>query len=234
VLVVWNRYGHYHNAASVHERAGGLVLVAENGYLGQDENGVQMYALAVHGHNGAGWWPEGDGSRFASLGVEVKPWRESGEHIYVRGQRGIGSPEMASPALWHDRAAKSLHSLTRRRVLVKTHPGKPAVDAGQVEELKADLSGAHACVIWSSTVGVRALVEGVPVFYSAPHWICEGAARSGFVDIESPLMDDAARLRALERMAWAQWSVKELSSGEPFKLLAECEFKQRGKEEMVA
>lgn len=233
VLVVWNRYGENHQLASSVERQGGIVIVAENGYLGLDPAGVQMYALAVHGHNGSGWWPAGSG-RFERLGVDVKPWRAAGEHLYLRGQRGIGSPEMASPANWHFRTAEALKRRTARRLIVRAHPGKPAVDPGQVAALVADLAGAHACLIWSSAAGVRALVEGIPVFYSAPHWICAGAARQGLEQLEAPLLDDEARARSLERMAWAQWSVAEIATGEPFAQLLECNFKQRGPEELAA
>lgn len=232
LLIVWNRYGSYHQAALAHERAGGLVLVAENGYLGRDRQGVQMYALACHGHNGSGWWPEGDGSRFAALGVEPRPWRAGGGYLYVRGQRGIGSPEMASPPAWHRGMAERL-TRSGHVVICEDHPGVPANDPGEVERLHERLAGASACVIWSSAMGVRALVEGVPVFYCAPHWICSGAARRGTELLDEPIKDDAARLRALERMAWAQWSIAELQSGEPFKRLVECEFRQRGAEEAV-
>jgi hypothetical protein len=234
LLVIWNRYGHYDQVASAHERAGGIVLVAENGYIGQDKDGVQLYALAVHGHNGSGWWPEGDGARWEELGVEIKPWRAEGEHLYVRGQRGIGTSLMASPPQWHHALGKVLRRTSKRKVVVVDHPGKPACQPGQVAVLQRDMDGAHACLIWSSAVGVRALVEGVPAFYSAPHWVCAGAALRGLERLEDPLMDDEVRLRALERMAWAQWTVAELASGEPFKRLVECDFRQRGSEEAVA
>lgn len=233
VLVIWNRYGQFEQAANAHERAGGLVLVAENGYLGRDPNGVQMYALACHGHNGSGWWPEGDGSRFAALGLEPKRWREGGEYYYIRGQRGIGTKAMASPPQWHRNLGERLKR-EGRSVEVVDHPGVPANDPAETVRIQTALERARACLIWSSALGVRALVEGVPVFYSAPHWICEGAAKRGAAELDNPLRDDEARLRALERMAWAQWSIAELSTGEPFRLLAECNFKQRGPEEAVA
>jgi hypothetical protein len=221
ILVLWNRYGAGEAAADRWERAGGTVLVAENGYLGHDEHGVQMYALARHGHNGSGSWPVGGPERFARLRVEPRPWRAQGRHIYVRGQRGIGAKSMASPPGWHKTIAAQLKRLTQRPVIVREHPGQPANAIGC--QIAHELAGAHACVIWSSAAGVRALVEGVPVFYHAPHWICAGAAKRGLSELESPLMDDAARLRALERMAWAQWSIAEIASGEPFARLLELQ-----------
>lgn len=233
VLVLWNRYGERNSIANRFERDGGLVLIAENGYIGSDSEGRQRYALACHGHNGSGWWPEIP-ERFEQLMIEPKPWRESGDFIYVRDQRGIGSPSMASPPDFLRDMVELLQRRTKMRVKGVPHPGKPAGDPSQYAGLIAALAGAHACVIWSSATGVRALVEGIPVFYIAPHWICEGAANRGVDEIMSPLLDDAARLRALQRMAAAQWTVEELESGEPFARLIECNAAQRGAEKVAA
>lgn len=216
VLVIWNRYGQFEDAAGRFEKQGGTVLIAENGYLGADRDGIQHYALAVHQHNGAGRWPQGDGSRFAALGIEPQPWRTGGQKLVIRGQRGIGSRLMASPPNWHDLTARKLRGRTKRQIEIRPHPGGKAVTDRSHEQYLAD---AHALVIWSSSVGVKALVMGVPVFYDAPHWICEDAAKRGTGELESPLRDDELRLAALERMAWAQWSVAELASGEPFDFL---------------
>lgn len=218
VLVTWNRY---HTEADDWERGGGTVLVSENGYIGHDADGIQYYALAVSGHNGSGKWPRGDSSRFDALGLDVKPWREHGTHIVIRGQRGIGDSKMASPPHWHVTASRDLMRLSARIQVIQEHPGKPACDAGVAARIIDSLAGAHAMCIWSSAAGVRALVEGVPVFYAAPHWICEGAAVRGVGNVEKPVMDDAARAEALESMAWAQWTVAELATGEPFVRLRE-------------
>jgi hypothetical protein len=220
VLVVWNKYGQFEQIAKQFERGGGLVLIAENGYLGQDRDGLQHYALAIDQHNGGGRWPQGDGSRFAALGLEPQPWRTGGQKLVIRGQRGIGSQLMASPPDWHGLAARALRSRTKRPIEIRPHPGSKAVTDKSHEQYLAD---AHALLIWSSSVGVKSLVMGVPVFYAAPHWICEGAARRGLDALEQPLRDDALRLAALERMAWAQWSVAELATGEPFVRLVELD-----------
>ena len=221
VLVIWNRYSDREHTADAWEKKGGTVLVAENGYVGADAQGRQYYALAKHGHAGSGTWPVGDGSRWAQLGIDLKPWRAEGAHVVVFGQRGIGSRTMASPPEWHTHAEARLRKITKRAVRVRPHPGKPANDVEVIKDTQAQLAGAHAAVIWSSANGVRALIEGIPVFHDAPRWICESAAVRGIEKVEEPKMDDAARLGALERMAWAQWTVDEIASGEPFaRLLA--------------
>lgn len=219
LLIIWNRYGEFEHKADAWERKGGTVLVCENGYAGADAGGRQYYAISVHGHNGSGWYPDGDGTRFDALGLTVYPWKDGGECIVVRGQRGIGSRTMASPVRWHNNAAAKLSNAQRLPVRMIEHPGRHTAHPPPSEYL----SDAAACVIWASSVGVTALLMGVPVFYDAPYWICQPAARrlSDSPDLGNPLRDDALRRYALERMAWAQWSVDEIESGEPFVRLTE-------------
>jgi hypothetical protein len=78
--------------------------------------------------------------------------------------------------------------------------------------LSADLVGAWALVTHSSNAAVEALLEGVPVFCTAP---C-AAYRMGRPDvaaIEAPALPDDR-----EQWAWnlarAQWTLAEMKSGE--------------------
>lgn len=215
-LIIWNRYGSNGAMADAWERRGGTVLVAENGYLGKDANNHQLYALSIHGHNGSGFWPSGDADRFAALNIELQPWVKRAGFSLVCGQRGIGSPQMASPPDWHKGAEARLKK-QGNPIRTRTHPGNHA----PIVPLESDLAGARDCVIWSSSSGVKALTLGIPVRYDAPHWICASAATR----LEEPLLyDDEKRLLAMQRMAWAQWTIAELESGEPFvRLLALAE-----------
>lgn len=211
LLIIWNRKaGIEDNAATLWEQRGGSVIVMENGYLARTEK--TMYAVSVHGHNGSGWFPFGTEDRFSKLGFEVKPWRHAtGGHWLVCGQRGIGSPTMASPPQWAEKTCRALRHVPTR---LRQHPGNHAPKTPLLD----DLANAHCCVIWSSGSGVRALVEGVPVYYDAPHWICSGAATrlADALVAYTPTVHELARQVALHRMAHGQWSVDEIASGEPF------------------
>lgn len=232
VLVIWNRYGTYHDIATRFERGGGLVIVAENGFVGKDENGLQYYSLALDGQNGSGRWYVGLENRFDLLGIEVKPWREPVPtgHLVIRGQRGIGRPGVASPPDWHNAVARGLR--THRKIIVVEHPG-----VGSVTDTKHEhyLDGAHALIIWSSAVGVKALIAGVPVFCHSPYWVCKVGAARCEMEHELFLTDDIAnarRFNALHHMAWAQWSLAEIETGEPFDLL--YKYDQDQKQEAIA
>jgi hypothetical protein len=216
LLVLWNLHIDTEPAARVWEEQGGTVIICENGYIGADEQGRQLYAVSVHGHNGAGWYPVGQEDRFAPLGLTVQPWQtnESG-HILVCAQRGIGSREMASPPNWHAKAAGLLRKASGREVRVRLHPGNKGPAPG-APTLSDDLRGAWSCVIWSSSSGVKALLAGIPVFYDAPHWICSTGAVGFDGRAVSPKRDDASRIDALRQMAWGQWRVAEIEMGLPF------------------
>lgn len=226
VLVIWNRYGDYADCADACERAGGAVLVCENGYLGADRRGRQNYAIALHGHNGSGTWPgiglprpAGYSARWQLLELRRANWRKGGSHILVCDQRSIGSPRMASPAGWARAAALELARHTDRPIRVRPHPASSAVRDGlvSVAPLADDLRDAWAVVVWSSNCASHALLAGIPVFASAPHIVTEPAVNRGLERIERPLL--GGRAEAFARLAWAQWSIEEITAGLPFRYL---------------
>lgn len=212
-LVIWNRYGHWHDMASQVQQKGGSVIVAENAYLGVDRADRRRYALANGGHNGSGAWPMGGPERWDELGIQLKPWRTEGEHVLVAPNRSFGMPGFIMPPNWHENVLQRLRMATDRPIRVRPHPGNGPPKKPLIE----DLVGAWAVVIWSSSVGCEALVEGIPVICEAPWWIAKGAALKSIKDLETKDLPD--RLPALRRLAWAQWTVEEIERGEPFQHL---------------
>lgn len=213
VLAVWNL--HFPLARQAHEafKAAGLpTLVFEEGYT-RRLYPEPHFAVAVNGHNGAGWWPSGDGSRWDHLGIPLKPWTRNGEHILVCAARGMGSPEMAEPRGWADEVCRRLCKLTDHPVSLRRHPGKSYRD----RPLGLDLAGAWAVVVWGSNCATHALAEGIPVFLEGPAHVLAGACQRGLENIDRPAYPD--RLPAFQRMAWAQWSMEEIRRGEAFRHL---------------
>lgn len=218
IAVFWNLYRHdTERIASSLRGRGCRVLVAENGYAGHDRNGHRLYALAADGHNGSGRWYVGPTDRLSVANV-TRPmgWRKTDRHapFLVCGQRGIGSSVMASPEGWHHRVA---HELSGAGVpfLLRPHPGTNEAERGSLDDA---ILRSRGVIVWSSACGVRALLLGVPVWFAAPHWVCEAGARryTGPSSLAEPLMDDAARDEALRAMSWAQWTLEEIGSGEAF------------------
>lgn len=239
VLLIWNRYAEVEQIADRFEKAGGTVLVAENGYLGAGGGtpkfevaaGPQAghyYALARRGHNGSGSWPQGGPERFERLGVELKPmrsWTADG-HILVCPNRVFGMRGFVMPGHWGEATAETLRRRTGRKVILRPHPG----NGEPRRPLTEDLKGAYACVIWASSAGVHALVEGVPVVCCAPWWICKGAADAA---LDSPGFNSqqywaVMREAALHGLAWAQWTIEEIASGVPFRHLLRHTWQAQG------
>lgn len=219
LLVIWNRQSAEELRADDWEQRGGTVVVCENGYMGSCERGLQHYAIAVHGHNGSGWFHVGQDDRFSRLGIELAPWRSAPDgHILICGQRGIGSATMASPLHWDQKMVRHLAAMGERKVRLRQHPGRIKPKS----TLDEDLAGARLCLVWSSTAGLRALQLGVPVVYAAPHWIgSDCATPGGLRGLQKLVCDDDARRRAMHRAAWGQRSVSEIQSGEPFVTIRE-------------
>jgi hypothetical protein len=212
VLVIWNRH-RLAGQARQFEAVGARVIVSENGWLNAAD-GTKRIALQLGHHNGVGKWHEGPEDRWSELGIELKPWRADGSHLLVLAQRGIGEPGVAQPRGWVESIVSQLRSRTDRRVLVRAHPGN------HEPPLEPDWSQCWAAVTWASGAGIKAVVAGVPVFYGLNKWIGASAALPVAADIEQPFLGD--RLPMLQRLAWAQWSLSEITTGEPFaRLLGE-------------
>lgn len=210
-LLVWNRYGPVDRVAKVFEQRGLPVIVAENGYLGNElpaRPGERFYALALNHHNGAGRWPVGGPERWDSLGIELRPWRTEGSEVVVLPQRGIGPPGVAMPLNW----LRTGQKLGR----VRRHPGQKETIA-----LEADLKRARAVVTWGSGAALKALAWGIPAFHGMPRWIGSQAARRiEFMD-QGPVRDDARRLDMFRALSWAQASLDEIASGDALARLLE-------------
>lgn len=214
-IVTWNLTGR-DGLVEIARAAGAKLVVAEEAYTRRLAPG-KRFALALWGHAGSGIWPDGGIERWERLGIELTPWRAVGERIVVCGQRGIGSKAMASPPNWHEMTAKKLWGLTARPVVVRPHPGKRK---NEIEPFLAQIAGAHAVVVWSSACGVEALVHGVPVFYAAPFFVAAAAARRWPRDVEDCFLAD--RAHALGRVAWAEWDLGEIESGEALERVLAC------------
>lgn len=210
VLVIWNRYAHWHDEAKRWEAAGARVIVAENGYLGREWRDDIWYSMALGHHNGHGSWPIGEPARARRLfNGYLHHWRLNNGPVVLLGQRGIGvSPVIAPPRFW----SNTLHDLQRQRIPVvfRQHPGNDPDQLG----LEAVLRDARAAVTWSSGAAIKALLFGVPVYHGLPTWIGALAAKRYTAPLTEPFIGD--RWPMLERLAWAMWNLQEIQSGAAF------------------
>jgi hypothetical protein len=147
--------------------------------------------------------------RFASLGVELQPWRADEGEVVILGQRSMGEKHIASPRGWEE--------LMQRRIggRIRPHPTRYS----QSIPLEDDLAKARCVVTWASSAALTALRLGIPAFYGLGGWIGASACRPVERFADGPLRDDAARLAMFERLAWAQSPISEIRSGEAMRRL---------------
>jgi hypothetical protein len=214
LLVIWNRGRGNEPVADSYERAGARVLVAENGYIAR-HGGSKFYALALGHHNGAGRWYVGERPRFP---IPDHPWRESGRHVLVLPQRGIGERGIAMPSTWQQRVLARLQKMTDRPVLVRPHPGHRRVSRNIA--LEDQLAGAHCAVTWGSGAGIRALQLGIPVFHEFSRWI--GASAAARLDGQIEACNTPDRELLWTRISWSQWTLGEVQTGEAFDALLDA------------
>lgn len=167
------------------------MLVAENATWGNEFAGRRWYTLARNRHNTAGMFPVGGNERWDRLGVEPAAWRTSGETV-ILAQRGIGSDPTRMPMGWPQRAQ------ARHGGRIRSHPGR-----GVAKPLEDDLAHAGKVVTWGSGAAIHALLMGIPVVSEMTNWIGEQDNT------------ELGRLEMLRRLAWAQWELAEIESGEP-------------------
>ncbi|MCI0549902.1 MAG: hypothetical protein L0287_03010 [Anaerolineae bacterium] len=214
VLLCWNRHGYRDEYARRYELAGAKVIIAENGWIGAPKGGGKFYALCFNQHNGLGHWPTEACDRLERLNIELMPWRKKGGHIVILAQRGIGPKGVRMEGLWPSEVIQRLKKYTKRQVVFRGHPGN---DHHLSPPLTDVLNGAHAVVTWGSGAAIKALAYGIPVFYELKGWIGAGCSKFGITDLENPFLGD--RYPTFNRLAWAQWTAKEIGSGEAYRCL---------------
>lgn len=205
VLLLWNRYRHSEMRAREYEASRATVLITENAWLGPEEKEKHWFALCIGHHNGAGHWRVGGLERWVKMGIDLKPWRKGGSHIMILPQRGMGEDGVRQPEGWLQRTKDKLLAAGYDCV-VHYHPGPrphPPIDFGD----------AMCVVTWGSGAAIKALIEGIPVFYELPNWIGGAAAVCGINKLDRPFVGD--RLPMLKDLAWAMWRAEEIATGMP-------------------
>lgn len=145
--------------------------------------------------------------RFDSLGIAVKP-KGKGKRPLVLGQH-VGDPSHGYTAEAMQAWAQGLCDSLGARF--RPHPDSPQVRVaaeaatGPLEAVLADTSVVHTLC---STGGLEALLAGVPAIAEMPERACWGS-------LSGPrLPSKAARLALCARLAYGQWTLDEMRSGE--------------------
>lgn len=162
----------------------------------------------------------------ANLGLTLKPYRTTGNHILVCCQRNGGwSMKGLSVNDWMNSTIATIRQFTNRPIVVRVHPGDrkwknwfklqhPNVTISS-KHIKEDLQNAWATVVYNSSPSVASLIEGIPTFVTDPQpefSQVNGVCNTNLKRIEDPKLFD--RQAWIERLSMCHWNFDELKSGE--------------------
>lgn len=151
--------------------------------------------------------------RFEQLGVTVKPWRTSGEHILIIPMsRYVASVYGIDEKAWLANVILACKTFApQRRLIVKSKS-----DPRPLSEL---LESAHALICAESNSAIDAVVNGVPVFCSTSA-AAAPVANFALNDLDNPAMPD--REQWLWNLAYNQFTLAEVKRGYARELLQEA------------
>ena len=165
------------------------------------------------------------------LGIELKPYRTSGNHILICLQRNGGwSMRGLNVQTWLDRTIDQIRKYSNRPIVIRKHPGdkkfleilktnyKNVTVSHPNKSLQEDFKNAWATVVYNSSPSVASLIEGVPAFLTDPHPEHSqtfGIANTNLSLIENPLLNE--RQQWIERLSMCHWTFNELRSGEAWR-----------------
>ncbi len=165
-----------------------------------------------------------------NLGITLRPWRTTGNHILICLQRHGGwSMRGLSTVDWVNQIITRIRQHSSRPIVVRTHPGDKKIKSilkinhkkiivSDKPSLLDDLHDAWATVVYNSSPSVASLIEGIPTFVTDPYPENSqtfGIANTDLSKIENPELLD--RQPWIERLAMCHWNFDELKSGEAWK-----------------
>lgn len=215
------------------------ILIADsNLFLYQDtKNNLHYLRYSLNGifpTTGFYFDKDVDPSRWNSiskqLNLNLKPWRQSGDHILICLQRNGGwSMQGIDTLTWLDLVITNLQKNTSRKIIVRCHPGDKKtkifkkyknVEVSQNDNLLDDFIGAWATITYNSSPGVASAIEGIPVFVLDKNYKNSQASDICNKDlsmINNPIMPD--RQAWIEKISMCHWNFEELKSGQAWNFI---------------
>lgn len=222
------------------------IIVDSNLFLYLDKTNKKRYLRysmdGVFPTTGNYFWDDPDPKRFdklrIELGINPKPWCNTGSHILICLQRNGGwSMKGRDNQDWAREIITKIRQVSDRPIIVRGHPGDRR--AGKYLDprdkrynlhglenvhisdrlnrtLQQDLQNAWCTVVYNSSPAVASAIEGVPIFVDDPE-DCQAkdVANTNFQNIENPDLFD--RDLWLQKLSMSHWNFEELSSGEAWK-----------------
>lgn len=164
----------------------------------------------------------------AHYGIDLRPWRTTGDHILITLQRPMGWSMRGYDLMsWVKQTVKNIREHSDRPLRLRWHPGdwknyeKYAATlkslkitiSPQERHILEDLKNCWALVCHNSTPSSVAAIEGIPAFITDNPGYCQAGdvANTDFAKLENPWMPD--RSAWITKLAQCHWNFEDLKSG---------------------
>ena len=171
----------------------------------------------------------------SELDIDLKHWKQGGDYILITMQ----SPNDASlfgldVTQWAKDVVHDLSKITDMDIKVRPHPQtKPKhlsiildqeFNADIIDPTKStiydDIQDAYCVVTYTSGSAIDCIVSGTPVIALHPASMAWPVAGHSLQDVLNP--PKPARENYLYNLAYAQWNIEEMRSGEAWEHLKSC------------
>lgn len=161
-----------------------------------------------------------------NYGIQLKPWKKSGNHILICLQRNGGwSMKGEDVKDWARKTVSKIRNYSQRPIVIRSHPGDgksyrymneiarwKGVTVSENKTLLEDLQNAWCTVVKNSSPSVGSVMEGVPVFVDDPIDCQAGpVANTIWSNIDNPEYHD--RQEWLNKICASHWDIPELLDG---------------------
>lgn len=197
------------------------VLVMERGYLGDRFKWTSLAWNGLNGRADFGRVPTDDDTRFHN-NFSMRPWRETpGDHVLILGQvPGDASLQGRNLVPWYESVAVLAADAYQLPVKFRPHPDlarkgivqRPRHCGVSDGTLTEALASAHVAITFNSNSGVDAVLAGTPTITMDHGSMAWGVTGHAIGERETP---DRGAWAA--QLAWKQWRMEEIASGEALK-----------------
>ena len=164
-----------------------------------DLNGYFRIVFNNFIHDGSGEYPD---DRLKKLNLKIKEHNKLGNYI-ILSEPSDSMKKLYNVPNWSEDTIKIIKKFSDRKIILHNKYSKEPLD-----EL---LKNAWAFVSLQSTAGFKAILNGVPAYFT----LNKLSNISKFEEIENPKINYSV----LNNLAYGQWTLKEMASGEAWEAI---------------
>lgn len=210
-------------------QSGVIPIIFDKGYSRHKRGGwCEFWRIAVGAHN-----PtlttltkfEYPSDRFEAMSLEVKPWRETGNHILICGssEKYHDFYGLHHPTTFAKKLVARIKEYSKRPIIYRPKPSwkgatplEGTIFSDSKQPLSEVLKDCHCVVTHGSNASFEAALMGIPSVIVGEA-VMRPCSSISLHDIEHPYLGD--REPVFNALGYHQWTNSELASGEAFETI---------------